>query len=62
MSDYELYLARNEVFARHGRIFKNSDLQEYLARRVGTTPLYARGVQRIYVNANEKVISSAWPR
>jgi hypothetical protein len=28
-SDWELYIARNEIYARHGRRFKNSDLQTY---------------------------------
>ncbi len=29
MSLYDLYLARNEIFARHGRLFNNHDLQLY---------------------------------
>lgn len=29
LSNYELYLARNEVFARHGRGFNNPDLRSY---------------------------------
>lgn len=29
LSDYQLYLARNEIYARHGRGFKNVDLQTY---------------------------------
>ncbi len=29
MSDYELYLARNEIMARHGRGFNNVDLNNY---------------------------------
>lgn len=29
LSAQDLYLARNEIFARHGRIFSNSDLQSY---------------------------------
>lgn len=28
-SNWELYLARNEIYARHGRLFQNADLQEY---------------------------------
>lgn len=28
-STYQLYLMRNEIFARHGRPFKRADLQEY---------------------------------
>ncbi len=31
LSDWELYLARNEIFARHGRMFNNEDLQAYFA-------------------------------
>lgn len=31
LSDWELYLARNEVFARHGRQFKNDDLADYFS-------------------------------
>lgn len=33
LSLWELYLARNEIFARHGRGFKNQDLVEYFATR-----------------------------
>lgn len=29
LDDYELYLARNEIFARHGRGFNNEDLRTY---------------------------------
>lgn len=29
MSLHDLYLARNEIYARHGRLFKNPDLQTY---------------------------------
>lgn len=29
LSDWELYLARNEIFARHGRGFNNADLTRY---------------------------------
>ncbi len=29
LSDWELYLARNEIYARHGRGFNNADLQRY---------------------------------
>lgn len=31
LSNYELYLARNEIYARHGRDFKNADLKAYFA-------------------------------
>ena len=29
LSDYELFLARNEIYARHGREFQSDDLQSY---------------------------------
>lgn len=29
LSAYDLYLARNEIFARHGRMFENEDLKIY---------------------------------
>lgn len=28
-----MYLARNEIYARHGYIFKNQDLQEYFGSK-----------------------------
>ena len=33
MSNYELYIARNEIFARHGRMFNNGDLQTYFGSK-----------------------------
>lgn len=33
LSLWELYLARNEIFARHGRGFKNQDLVDYFSTR-----------------------------
>lgn len=33
LSDWELYIARNEIYARHGRGFKNKDLQEYFGSK-----------------------------
>ena len=55
MSDYELYLARNEVFARHGRIFKNSDLQEYFGSKSWYDPRYTpEEFSESVLNANEK--------
>lgn len=41
MSLWELYLARNEVFARHGRGFKNQDLVEHFATRSWYTEQYS---------------------
>lgn len=40
MSLWELYLARNEIFARHGRGFKNQDLVDYFATRTWYTQRY----------------------
>lgn len=40
MSLWELYLARNEIFARHGRGFKNQDLVDYFATRSWYTQRY----------------------
>ncbi len=36
LSDNDLYLARNEIYARHGRIFTNQDLADYF----GSKPWY----------------------
>lgn len=33
LSDYELYIARNEIFARHGRTFTNDDLANHFAQQ-----------------------------
>ena len=33
MSLYDLYLARNEIYARHGRAFKNQDLRDYFGKK-----------------------------
>lgn len=33
LSDYELYIARNEIFARHGRTFANDDLANHFAQQ-----------------------------
>lgn len=40
MSLWQLYLARNEIFARHGRGFKNQDLVDYFATRTWYTERY----------------------
>ena len=40
MSTYDLYLARNEIYARHGRMFNNSDLQDYFNSQEWYEPLY----------------------
>lgn len=41
LSTYELYLARNEIYARHGRIFNNEDLQHYFGSKSWYTPRIA---------------------
>lgn len=41
LSDYELYLARNEIYARYGREFKNRDLQDYFWNKNWYTPRYS---------------------
>lgn len=41
LSNYELYLARNEIFARHGRMFVSEDLQKHFGSKPWYTPLYS---------------------
>lgn len=41
LSNYELYLARNEIFARHGREFKNQDLRDYFGAQSWYVPKYS---------------------
>lgn len=41
LSNYELYLARNEIFARHGRGFKNADLVDYFNSKDWYTQKYS---------------------
>lgn len=31
LSNFELYVARNEIYARHGRMFQNQDLRDHFA-------------------------------
>lgn len=40
LTDWELYLARNEIFARHGRGFKNADLVDWFSQKSWYTQLY----------------------
>ena len=40
LSTYDLYIARNEVYARHGRMFNRSDLQDYFNAQAWYQPLY----------------------
>lgn len=41
LSLYEMYLARNEIYARHGRMFKKEDLQQYFNSQSWYTPMYS---------------------
>lgn len=41
LSDYELRIARNEILARHGRAFKDEELQEYFNNKSWYTPIYS---------------------
>jgi len=41
LSDWELYVARNEIYARYGREFKNDDLARYFARKSWYVARYA---------------------
>lgn len=40
MSTYDLFIARNEVFARHGRMFNRADLQDYFNSQAWYNPVY----------------------
>lgn len=40
LSDDELRLARNEFYARHGRIFDSEDLQDYFESKSWYVPIY----------------------
>lgn len=63
LSVYEMYLARNEIYAKHGRIFKNADLQQYFSSQSWYVPLYSpevfdEGVFNAYEKENIKLIKS----
>lgn len=63
LSLYEMYLARNEIYAKHGRIFKNSDLQQYFGSQSWYVPMYSpetfdEGVFNAYEKENIKLIKS----
>lgn len=40
MSNEDLFYARNEIFARHGRMFSDPNLQAYFNSKTWYTPLY----------------------
>ncbi|RGD66023.1 YARHG domain-containing protein [Lachnospiraceae bacterium OF09-6] len=61
LSDYEILLARNEIYARHGRIFVNEDLNSYFRSKSWYQPAvsgedfteeYAASVFNEYERAN----------
>lgn len=41
LSEYEVLLARNEIYARHGRIFNNEELNEYFTSKSWYNPTVA---------------------
>lgn len=41
LSNWELYIARNEIYARHGRGFQNQDLRDYFAGKSWYTERYS---------------------
>ena len=41
LSNWELYIARNEIYARHGRRFQNDDLQSYFDGQDWYEPRYS---------------------
>lgn len=43
MTDMELYLARNKIFARYGREFKDQDLRDYFGSMSWYVPKYSGG-------------------
>ena len=56
LSDYELYLARNEIYARLGREFKNQDLKDYFGKKSWYAPRYSSDSfdSQVSLNAYEK--------
>ncbi len=61
LSDWELYLARNEIYARHGRGFSNDDLQRYFNgkswyRRTCDPDKFDESVLNKYEKANASMI------
>jgi len=55
LSNYELYIARNEIFARHGRMFNNEDLQAYFGSKDWYHPtVEAKDFDESVLNSTEK--------
>lgn len=59
LDDYELYLARNEIYARHGLIFDNVDLDHYFRSKSWYRPLYAHSEFDPYVGSILSAIEQA---
>lgn len=58
LSNYELYLARNEIFARYGRMYEEADLRDHYLSTDWYIPLYDGGdfdsvLIEDYLNENE---------
>lgn len=62
LSDFELYVARNEIYAYHGRMFVNADLQQHFASKSWYKPRYTPEefdrmvVLNMYEKANAETI------
>lgn len=41
LSEHDLFIARNEIYARHGRMFDNEELKNYFATKSWYVPQYA---------------------
>lgn len=41
LTDYELFLARNEIYARHGREFNSQELKDYFKEKSWYSPRYS---------------------
>ena len=55
LTNYELYIARNEIFARHGRMFNNEDLQDYFGSKSWYHPsVKAEDFDESVFNSHEK--------
>ncbi|GEM_PF-1428065 len=67
LSEAELRLARNEIYARHGRIFQAEDLHTYFSAKSWYVPLYqpeeftqkGDGIFNEYERSNQKLIVEA---
>ena len=54
LSEWQMRIARNEIYARHGRIFKSDDLADYFASKSWYTPsVSADQFDNSYLNAIE---------